>query len=165
MPAAPVILNNTPLVALWTLDQLTLLRELYQRVLIPPAVEAEFLAIDRVARQRALEDASWIEVAPLANPRYALTYTGLDRGEAEVLTLAVEREARLVVIDERKGRRYARHLGLPLTGTLGILLLAKERGVVTAVGPLIERLQAYGLYLTPELVKRVLILAQERDPS
>jgi predicted nucleic acid-binding protein len=90
---------------------------------------------------------------------------GLDRGEAEVLTLAVEREARLVVIDERKGRRYARHLGLPLTGTLGILLLAKEKGLVTAVGPLIEKLQASGLYLAPELVERVLILAQERDPS
>jgi predicted nucleic acid-binding protein len=61
MPAPPVILNNTPLVALWSLDQLTLLRDLYQSVLIPPAVEAEFLAIDRVARQRALKDASWIE--------------------------------------------------------------------------------------------------------
>ena len=68
-----------------------MLRDLYQSVLIPPAVEAEFLAIDRVAR----------------------------------------------------------HLGLPLTGTLGILLLAKEKGLVTAVGPLIERLQASGLYLAP----------------
>lgn len=165
MPAAPVILNNTPLVALWTLDHLTLLRDLYQSVLIPPAVEAEFLAVDHTSRQRALQEASWIKVTPLTNPRYALTYLGLDQGEAEVLALAVEREARLVVMDERKGRRYARHLRLPLTGTLGILLLAKEKRVLTAVGPLIERLQTSGLYLAPDLVERVLLLAEERDLS
>jgi predicted nucleic acid-binding protein len=52
---------------------------------------------------------------------------GLDRGEAEVLALAEEREARLVVIDERKARRYAQRLGIPLTGTLGLLVAAKER--------------------------------------
>lgn len=165
MPAPPVILNNTPLVALWSLEQLTLLRDLYERVLIPSSVEGEFLAVDSAARQRALDDAPWIEVASLAIPRHALAYTGLDRGEAEVLALAVEREARLVIMDERKGRKYARHLGLPLTGTLGVLLLAKEEKLIAAIGPLIERLQTSGLYLAPELVEKVLILARERDAS
>jgi predicted nucleic acid-binding protein len=157
----PVILNNTPLVALWSLDQLALLRELFTEVLIPPAVHEEFLAIERPARQVALTDAPWIKITPLTNPRLALAYAGLDKGEAEVLTLANELSARLVIMDERKGRRYVRRLGFPLTGTLGILLTAKQNGLIPSLSPLIERLLEEGLFLAPELVEKALSLAQE----
>jgi uncharacterized protein len=161
MPAPPVIINNTPLVALWSLDRLDLLRDLFGVVWLPTAVESEFLAVDRVARQRALVGADWLQTVSLADPRHALTYTGLDRGEAEVLAVAVEHEVRLVIMDERKGRRYAHRLDLPLTGTLGVLLLAKEEGLVTSVGPLIQQLLDQGLYFSPELVSRALTLAGE----
>ena len=49
-------------------------------------------------------------------------------------------------MDERKGRRYAQRLALPLTGTLGLLLLAKEKQLITAVSPLIDQLQASNLF-------------------
>ena len=78
-----------------------------------------------------------------------------------MLALAVEHSARLVIIDERKGRRYARRLGLSLTGTLGILLLAKEEGLVTDVAPLIKQLLDEGLHFSSELVSRALTLAGE----
>jgi len=81
-------------------------------VCIPPAVHDEFLAAERPLRQDILEHAPWIKVTPLENPRQALVYVGLDRGEAEVLALACERSARLVILDERKGRQYAKRLGL-----------------------------------------------------
>lgn len=68
MPAPPVILNNTPLVALWTLNQFTLLRELYTVVWIPQAIEAEFLATERATRQEALSQAPWIQVRGLNTP-------------------------------------------------------------------------------------------------
>jgi len=161
MPAPPIIINNTPLVALWSLDRLDLLRDLFGVVWLPTAVESEFLAVDPVARQQALVGADWLQTVSLAETRHALTYTGLDRGEAEVLAVAVEHEARLVIMDERKGRRYAHRLGLPLTGTLGVLLLAKEEGLVTAAGPLIQQLLDQGLYFSPELVGRALTLAGE----
>ncbi len=77
-----------------------------------------------------MDETPWIKITPLANPRQALVYVGLDRGEAEVLALANERSARLVIIDERKGRRYAKRLGLPLTGTVGVLLTAKHSGLI-----------------------------------
>ncbi len=162
MPAAPVILNNTPLVALWVLRRLDLLRDLFGEVLIPPAVHAEFLAIDRAARQEALAEASWIKATPLANPRRILAYTGLDEGEAAVLVLA-EELAGVVVMDERKGRRYAKRLGLALTGTLGLLLLAKERGFLPSVREAIDLLLAAGLYLDVYLVAEVLLLAGEAE--
>lgn len=161
MPGGPVVLNNTPLVALWAIGRLDLLRDLFGEVLIPQAVEAEFLAIDRSLRARALEDAPWVRSAALAQPRLALAFTGLDRGEAEVMALAEERGARLVVLDERKARRFAERLELPLTGTLGLLLLAKEAGFIESVALLIRKIQDAGLYLRADLVKRVLELAGE----
>jgi uncharacterized protein len=161
MPAPPVIINNTPLVGLWSLERLDLLRALFGTVWLPTAVASEFLAAHDAARQRALAETDWLQTVSLSDPRHALTYTGLDRGEAEVLALAVEHNARLVIMDERQGRRYAHRLGLSLTGTLGVLLLAKEEGLITAVAPLIQQLLDQGLYFSPELVNRALTLAGE----
>ncbi len=161
MPETPVVVNNTPLVALWTLDRLDLLRELYDEVLIPAAVRDEFLAVETERRQAALQAAPWIHPATLQSPRRILTYTGLDQGEAEVIALAEETEARLVIIDERRGRQYARRLGIPVTGTVGILLLAKEMGLLPAVAPALDFLVAAGLYLSPDLYDQALHLANE----
>lgn len=160
-PAGPVILNNTPLVALWSLGLLTLLRDLYGDVLIPQAVYEEFLATEWSVRQTALAEAPWIKITTLANPRQALVYVGLDQGEAEVLALANEQAARLLIMDELKGRRYAKRLGLPLTGTVGVLLAAKHNGLVSDVAPLIDQLLAEGLFLAPELIEKALELAGE----
>jgi predicted nucleic acid-binding protein len=162
MHVRPVIVNNTPLVALWVLGRLDLLRELYDEVLIPQAVYEEFVATERAVRQAALENAPWIRPVSLANPQRARVYIGLDLGEAEVLALAEERAARLVIIDELKGRRYAQRLEMPLTGTLGLLLLAKERGLVAKLAPLLVELQEAGLYLGAALIDRVLRLAGEK---
>jgi predicted nucleic acid-binding protein len=162
MHVGPVIVNNTPLVALWVLGRLDLLRELYDEVLIPQTVYEEFVATERAVRQAALENAPWVRPVLLANPQRARVYIGLDLGEAEVLALAEERAARLVIIDELKGRRYAQRLEMPLTGTLGLLLLAKERGLVANLAPLLVELQEAGLYLGVALIDRVLRLAGEK---
>ncbi|MCB0257006.1 MAG: DUF3368 domain-containing protein [Anaerolineae bacterium] len=162
MPAAPVILNNTPLVALWILGRFDLLRDLFNEVVIPETVKAEFLATDQPARESALSNAPWIRTVPLANPRLTLVYTGLDEGEAAVLAMAQEIDG-VVVIDERKGRRYAQRLGLPLTGSLGLLLLAKERQLLNSVSEAIDELLAAGLHLDSNLIVEVLRVAGEAD--
>lgn len=161
MPQPPVILNNTPLVALWQIECWDILRELFGEVLIPAAVHAEFLAVDAVSRNEALARANWINVATLADAKLALVFTSLDTGEAEVLALALETGARLVVLDERKARRMAYRLGLPLTGTIGVILLAKQRGLINRIGPLLEQLIENGLFVDSELVAEALRLADE----
>jgi predicted nucleic acid-binding protein len=161
MPEGPVIANNTPLVALWTLGRLDLLRELYGEVWMPQAVHDEFVATERAQRLSALRGAPWIVTVSVSSPQHVKVYVGLDLGEAEALTLAEEHAARLVIVDEHKGRRYARRLGIPLTGTLGVLLLAKERGLVDRLAPLLADLGDAGLYLDVELIDRVLALAGE----
>lgn len=162
MPVKPVITNNTPLVALWSVGKLELLRELFGEVWAPQAVCDEFLAAEPALRQATLESSPWIHCISLQDPQHVAVYIGIDRGESEVLALAEESEPRLVIMDELRGRRYAKRLGLPLTGTLGILLLAKERGLISAVEPLTEALLKAGLYLTPELIEKALTLAGER---
>jgi len=161
MPAKPVVNNNTPLVALWTLGRLDLLRDLFGTVLVPEAVHREFVATEREDRRAALRQAPWVEVRPLTYPRRVLTYTGLDRGEVEVLALAEETDARLVLLDERKARRFARRLGRSLTGTVGILLLAKEVGRVESVAESLQALRAAGLHLAPALVRQAMQMAGE----
>jgi predicted nucleic acid-binding protein len=161
MPDGPVVLNNTPLAALWAIGRLDLLRDLFGEVLIPEAVRKEFLAWDPGDRSRTLTDTSWIRCVEVSQPKHVLAFAGLDRGEAEVLALAEELEARLVVLDEKKARRYAERLGLPKTGTLGLLVLAKERGLIDSLGTWIERLKQAGLHMSDDLVQKTLQVAGE----
>lgn len=161
MPDGPVVANNTPLSALWAIGRLDLLEALFGEILIPHEVASEFLAAEALARQRDLAAAPWIKVTPIRDRRRVVAYANLDLGEAEVLALGEETNARLLVIDEDKGRRFARRLGFPVIGTLGVLLLAKERDLLERVAPAIEELRDVGLYLAPSLVAKVLCLAGE----
>ena len=158
-----VVVNATPIIALSLIGQLDLLQRLYGEILMPPAVRSEVLAGGKraigIAEMRA---ASWLRVTPLQDPQRAeLLLTDLDLGEAEVIALAQEQDADLVILDERLGRRHARRLGLKLTGTLGVLLRAKERGFVLTIEPLIAELQHGGIRLSGVVVEEVLRLAGE----
>lgn len=157
-----VVANTTPIIALALISQLDLLRHLYGEVVIPPTVQVEVLAGGtRGIGVAELQRANWIRVMPLQDPRRADLVSDLDRGEAEVIALAQEMNADLVIIDERLARRHAKRLRLPLTGTLGVLLKAKQRGLVPAVRPLIEQLVHGGVRLGDTLVDEVLRLAGE----
>jgi len=161
MPAKAVVVNSTPLVAFWSIGRLDILRDLFSEITIPPAVRDEFLSAGKDARRETLRKETWIRVVGLESPNRVAVYAGLDDGEAQVLVLAEEQNASLVLIDERKARRYAERLKLPLSGTLGVLLLAKEEGVIPAISPLLKALQEAGLYLHDDLVKHVLKMAGE----
>lgn len=164
MPDRPrlVVVNSTPIVALALIDQLDLLRSLYERIVIPSAVQAEISAggAARVGA-RELGEATWVDVVSLQDPSRAKLIADLAPGEAEVIALAQERRADLVVIDERLARRHAERLGLRLTGTLGILLRAKQLGAVEAVAPLIDQLRQGGIHLGDDVVSEVLRRAGE----
>jgi predicted nucleic acid-binding protein len=152
MPENPVISNNSPLVALWHLDRLSLLRDLYTEVWIPQEVEREFLGTKKKSRQEALNNAPWIKTVDLADSEKASVYDRLDSGEAAVLALAHEHETRLIIIDEKKARQEILKIGLPFIGTVGILLEAKEEGLIGEIKPLLITLQEKGIYLDESLI-------------
>ena len=89
----------------------------------------------------------------------------MDRGEAEVIALGLEQRARLVLIDELIGRKVAESLGLQITGSVGILIKAKQAGEITAVKPLLEEMVARGMYYSRRFMEAVLRQVHRIDPA
>lgn len=152
MPKKPIICNTSPLIGLWGLDRLSLLRDLYIEVWIPRKVETEFLAIDESVYREVLDNAPWIKIVDLTHSQDATVYRNLDAGEAEVFALANEHDARLVIIDEQAARREAKKLGLPFKGLVGVLLEAKEEGLIDEIKPLLIALKQNGIYLGESVI-------------
>lgn len=157
----PVISNNGPLVGLWGLDLLFLLRDLYTEVWIPREVEKEFLGIEKKSRQEGLNNAPWIKIVDLKNSQSASVYSRLDPGEAEVFGLADEHNARFVIIDEHNARQEASKKGLPFKGTVGVLQEAKEEGLIDEIKPLLIALKENGMYLSESVITDALREAGE----
>ena len=87
--------------------------------------------------------------------------SGLGTGEKQVLALALEKPRSLAILDDLMARRYASFLGIRFTGTLGILLKAKEKGLLQAVAPVLDQLEALQFRLDPKTREAVLKLAKE----
>ncbi len=89
----------------------------------------------------------------------------LDLGECEAIALALETSGSLLLIDEKSGRQADRELHLNIVGTVGILILAKERNLIPALAPLLARLiSELNFFLTAELVNRILEQVGELPP-
>ena len=110
-----------------------------------------------------LTAASWIKVqAPTTPVKLRTLLARLGPGEADVIALATELgENALVLLDDADGRRFARDQGIALLGSAGALVLAKERGAIPQVRPLLDTLRAAGLYLSDAAYRDVLMLANE----
>ena len=80
----------------------------------------------------------------------------VDPGEAEAIALALELNARALIIDERRGRELAREYGVERVGVLGILVQAKQKGFLERVAPEIYNLQAIGFRMHDRLINRIL---------
>ena len=159
-----VICNTSPLQYLYQIGSLHLLPTLFGRIQVPTAVAAEMTA----GRRRKLflpklDELSWVEIRSVHDRTLLPLVTSLGKGEKEVLALGLETEAPLLVLDDRSGRRYASAAGLEVTGTLGVLLLAKERHVLDSVRPMLDRLQELRFRLSAGIRQAVLDAADERD--
>ncbi len=155
-----VICNTTPIITLLSISKLDLLHQLYRRIIIPRGV---FEEIEQGKDKKFYQDLSivdWIEIKSISLPNL---FTGvLDKGEAEVIMLAKELKADLVIIDEKLARRHAQKEGLKVTGTLGILVKAKRLGLINEVKPLLNDMLDSGIWLNPKLIEEVLALAGEK---
>jgi predicted nucleic acid-binding protein len=156
-----VISNTTPVLSLLKIDKLNLLKELYGQISIPQAVFDEIETGKDKEFYTDLREITWINIEKIRAEDTKLYLFDLDAGEAEVLILAQEQNADLVILDEIMGRRYAKQLGLTLTGTLGILLKAKEQGLIEAIAPLLYILTQKGSWINPKLITNILEKAGE----
>jgi predicted nucleic acid-binding protein len=161
-----VVINAGPLMALAKINMLHLLKDLYQRVYIPQSVYNEVVV---KGLQQGHEDAATLALFLEKNAWQTTPVTSipievnanLDRGERDVIALALTLKANLVLMDEIFGRFNALELGLPLHGTLGILIEAYRHGNITA-----DQLQFYfaelarrnDVWISRELTERLLSL-------
>ena len=141
----PTVSNTSPLLNLAIIGRLELARAQFGSVVVPPAVAGEFRLEEgrpgSSALRRAVED-GWIAVEePSDDPLIRTLRQDLDRGESEAITLAVEKEAGLILLDEREGRRRARNVGLEVTGALGILARADRQGELDSLSGALDRLE------------------------
>ncbi|HEX2913517.1 MAG TPA: DUF3368 domain-containing protein [Chloroflexia bacterium] len=144
--------------------QINLREQLYTRVLIAQAVFEEIVT-SRPGNPGAAEiqSAGWLEIKVVTNRSIVTALElELDKGEAESLALAVELGADLVLVDERKGRKVASRLGLNRTGILGVLLVAKKRGLIGNIRPILDDLKnKAGFWISDDVYNETLRLAGE----
>lgn len=163
-----VVSDTSPLSGLAIAGHLSLLRQIYSQVVIPVAVAAELRrgGQDEPRINEALE-VDWVEIRQPTNQTLVKTLQGdrnLDRGEAEAIALALELKADELLIDERLGRREANRLGISITGLLGILLVAKQQGLIPAMRPVMDTLMnEAGFRVSSQLYTEVLKVAGEYE--
>ena len=157
MDERSLVVNASPLIFLSRIDRLSLLPQLAAGVVVPAAVLREVLAgKDLHPELTTLGEASWLRVEPDVPLPEEIAAWDLGAGEAQVLALARRRPSYEAVLDDQQARRCARAVGIPVVGTLGIVLRAKQRGKIAAARPLIEQLLQEGLYLSRQLVRAAL---------
>jgi predicted nucleic acid-binding protein len=161
-----IISDTSPLSGLAIINQLSILPKLYQKIIIPTAVKKELtfpenpqFIID------SINNANWLEERIPTNISLINSLqidNNLDVGESEAICLALELSADFLVIDERLGRKEAKQKGLKIIGVLGILLVAKNKGLIPKIKPVLNQLiNEANFRVSPILYQQILKDARE----
>ena len=157
-----VIINSTPLIALTKANHIELLHDLYGDVYIPEAVFREVSAKNDTVKH-TIETCDWIHTESMKDSGTKRMYEAkLHDGEVEVMILAQEHAGEhLVVIDDYAARKTAQFLNLNLPGTMGILIKAKEKGLIAKVMPVVEDLESHKIFFSQALKEQIRRIAKE----
>jgi predicted nucleic acid-binding protein len=152
-----LVVNASPLIFLSQIDSLSILPQLARASIVPASVQSEI----RASRKRhptfkEVEIPAWMQIEPDLPIPNAIAGWDLGAGESQVLARALLLPDSEAVLDDLQARHCARAIGVPATGTLGILLRAKRRGIIPAARPLVEELIQKRMYLSRELVETAL---------
>lgn len=147
-----IISDASTLILFHKIDELDILNKVYGSMLTTPEVAKEF--------GEKLPD--WIEVQPVSDIKYQqLLEIQVDSGEASAIALATEFDDVLLLLDDLKARKLAQRLALKFTGTLGIIYKAKQKEIIPAVKPLINKLLSTNFRISKEIVDEILRLSGE----
>ena len=144
------VVDSTCLIGLERIGRLDLLPALLDPIFVPLAVANEFGSRPLWMTPSAVRDGGMVAALRLV----------VDLGEAEAITLAHEKGLR-IILDDRKAREAAQRLGVPVTGTVGLLLKAKREGLVPAIRPLMDALAEHQFRIANSLYAEALRLAGE----
>ena len=145
-----VIADTTCFILLDKIGEMELLRSLFGQVNTTTIIAEEFGS--------ALPQ--WIKINPVENIQLPIVLD-IDLGEASAIALALEFDRCLLILDDGKGRKAARKLNLNITGTLGIFLRAKREGLISAIWPIIEKVQSTNFRYSQAILDEILSIAGE----
>ena len=150
--------NTTPILSLYKIGQLHLLRDLFSQIFVPTAVYNEIAVLGKVKHgHESLDTASYIHVKAIQNILAAnLLRSQLDYGEAEAIVLARELGADILILDEKKARKVAQANSQPVIGTIGILQVAKNKGLISDMKTQLDGLIANGIWIDRRLYQATL---------
>lgn len=161
-----IIVSNTgPIIALSKVGYINLLKEVGKEVRIPPVVHRELLGkIGSESKHIDMALNDFIQVTEIISfdKKVEIATADLDEGEKQAIGLAFTYGKNvLLLLDDYAGRNVAKKLNIPTTGVIGLLIMAKEKGVVENVGKIIEEMRYQGYWLSDELINIAKKLAKE----
>lgn len=150
-----IVADSSPLIALMRVGRLELLRDLYGAIFMPDAVWNELvIAGARCPGADLLTQCDWIVRKPVSNRALVDAMSELlDPGEREAIVLAQEIDADALLKDESIGRAAAMHLGLKVTGLIGVLLRAKNIGLLPDAVELAQEMRNQGWWVADKLLE------------
>lgn len=161
MADAPAV-NASPLIFLARANLLDVLQLAGEDVVVPAPVAHEILregAEDPAAR--ALGATPWLRIVDAPPVPAVVQAWDLGQGESSVLAWALAHAGTVAVLDDLAARRCAAAVHVPVRGTLGLILLAKQRGRIDAARPVLAAMRATGMYLSDAVLERALGLVGE----
>jgi predicted nucleic acid-binding protein len=132
---------------------------MYNEILVPAGVYSEVIAGEDEAA-RGLMSSAWAKKQTVLTSSAVASFN-LGCGETEVLSCGLSLPGHHVIVDDAAGRRSAAKLGLPFVGTGGLLICAKEKGLIASVANAIRKLVETGLWLSPEIERLIVRKAGE----
>lgn len=156
------VVDSSPLIVLGKSGQLELLLKLAGELAVPAAVFREVtVRKEETALMAFLEKSGQLYISPDTEPYPDVLAWDLGRGESQVISLAVQQKAARVVLDDLEARRCAISMNIRVIGSLGVVVMAKQKGLIAQAKPVIERLRQDGLYLDEGLVVKALGMVGE----
>lgn len=147
-----VVADTSCFILLNKIGEIQLLLKMFGTVSTTPEVAAEY--------GKTLPD--WISIRSYHDsPLFSLLSLQVDIGEASAITLSLESKNALLIVDDNKARRLASKLKLNYTGTLGLILKAKQAGIIPLLKPVLENIQKTNFRLTQDLYDKILAAAGE----
>ena len=156
------VVNASPLILPGKAEVVRFLPSLCDELVVPAGVVAEVQrgqVADAARRWLATDGGKFVRPAVPIPP--ALKDWNGGAGEAEVIAWALAHAGFTAVLDDRAARRLAKDHGVPVLGSLGIILKAKEHGLISAVRPALEKLRSGGAYVSDDLIDHAIALAGE----
>jgi len=152
-----IVSNTGPIIGLAKIGLLFILNQLASEVVVPAMVQKELLGkIGGESEQieKALNEFIHIRDFSPREPAFKNATSDLDEGERQVLGLASSIGGDvLVLMDDRAGREVASRLNISVSGVVGLLLLAKEKGIINEIGHHLEGLRSEGYWLSDEVIR------------